>query len=166
MKRKQKMCLGFILAFALWVAGSANAQPTKAVKPLVLRVAEISPSTGTRAVFLQKTCQEIEKLTEGRIKMEIYWSESLVKVKETPKAIQRGICDVGWISPGYHPAEFPLWTHFLSVLYHPQADDAAWISKIGWGIFDISKPLRADMEKLGQTAWFCCPYDSYPLDSK
>jgi TRAP-type C4-dicarboxylate transport system substrate-binding protein len=166
MKRNKKMCLGLLIVFALLIAGSANAQPTKAAKPLILRIAEMSPSTGTRPIFLQRACSEVEKLTDGRIKTEIYWSESLVKVKEIPKAIQRGVCDIGWISPGYHPAEFPLWTHFLAVLYHPQADDAAWLAKKAWEIFDASKALRADMEKMGQIAWFCCPYDSYPMYSK
>jgi TRAP-type C4-dicarboxylate transport system substrate-binding protein len=48
--------------------------------------------------YLKKAGSEVEKLTEGRIKFEIYWSESLVKVKEMPKAIQKGVCDIAWVA--------------------------------------------------------------------
>ena len=152
MKESRKIPWNLTLLTLLLIALPAYAQETKPVKPLVLRVAEMSPATGTRPSFLQKACKEVERLTEGRIKTEIYWSESMVKVKEIPKAIQRGVCDLGWIAASYHPAEFPLWTHFMTVLYHPQADDAAYLARKAWELFDRSKPLRDDMEKIGQTA--------------
>jgi TRAP-type C4-dicarboxylate transport system substrate-binding protein len=44
--------------------------------------------------------------------------------------------------------------------------DAGYITRKGWALFDSSKKLRADFEKLGQTAWFCTPYDSYCLRSQ
>jgi len=135
-------------------------------KPLVLRIAEMSPPAGTRAEFLKKACKEVETLTEGRVKMEIYWSESLVKVKDMPRAIQRGLCDGAWVIAIYTPAEIPLWTHYMVILSHPKGDDAAWMTKKMWELFDASKPLRNDLEKLGQTAWFACPYDSYCMYSK
>lgn len=69
-------------------------------------------------------------------------------------------------SLSYHPAEVPLWTHYRTFLYHPNGDDAGYITRKGWALFDSSKELRADFEKLGQTAWFLTPYDSYPLYSK
>src|SRR3974377_1334841 len=85
--------------FAFWEPllplQSAEANPQ--AKPLVLRIAEMSPPAGTRAEFLKKACKEVETLTEGRVKIEIYWSESLVKVKEMPRAIQRGLCDIAWV---------------------------------------------------------------------
>jgi TRAP-type C4-dicarboxylate transport system substrate-binding protein len=166
MKESRKITWNLTWLTLFWVVLPVYAQETKAVKPLVLRIAEMSPATGTRPAFLQKACKEVERLTEGRIKTEIYWSESMVKVKEIPKAIQRGVCDLGWIAASYHPAEFPLWTHYMMVLYHPQGDDAAYLARKAWELFDRSKALRDDMEKIGQTAWFCCPYDSYPMYSK
>ena len=126
----------------------------------------MSPPTGTRAEFLQKACKEVETLTEGRVKIQIYWSETLVKVKEMPRAIQRGLCDSAWVIAIYTPAEIPLWTHYMVILYHPKGDDAAWLAQKTWELFDNSPPLRAELEKIGQTAWFCCPYDSYCMYSK
>ena len=156
--------LTFSLSFLLLEATLAGAASQN--KPLVLRLAEMSPPTGTRAEFLQKACKEVETLTEGRVKIQIYWSETLVKVKEMPRAIQRGLCDSAWVIAIYTPAEIPLWTHYMVILYHPKGDDAAWLAKKTWELFDNSPPLRAELEKIGQTAWFCCPYDSYCMYSK
>ncbi len=152
----------FLLSFLLFPLYDASAQP----KPLVIRLAEMSPPTGTRAQFLQKACKEVETLTEGRVKVQIYWSETLVKVKEMPRAIQRGLCDAAWVIGIYTPAEIPLWTHYMVTLYHPKGDDAAWLARKTWELVDNSAPLRAELEKLGQTAWFSCPYDSYCMYSK
>jgi TRAP-type C4-dicarboxylate transport system substrate-binding protein len=151
------------LLFGLGVCEKAFAQKGK---PLILRIAIMGSPMGTQAEYLKKATAEVEKLTEGRIKSEIYWSESLVKVKEMPKAIQRGICDIAWTAASYHPAEIPLWTHSRTLLYHPKGDDAAYIARKIWAFFDSSKELQSDFDKIGQTAWFCTPYDSYPLFCK
>jgi TRAP-type C4-dicarboxylate transport system substrate-binding protein len=167
MRRKKLIFLcvfAFVLTFVTETTVIAQAKPP--VKPLVLRFAHLTPPTGTGAEYVQKACREVEKGTEGRVKIDIYWSESLVKVREMPKAVQRGVCDIAWLAPSYHAAEVPLWTHTRTFLYHPRGDDAAYINQKVWEIFDQSKELRADMEKLNQTAWFSTPYDSYPLFSK
>ena len=166
MKKTRKIAWSLTLLFFLIGFPSVYAQEGKAVKPLVLRVADMSPATGTRPAFMMKAGKEVEQLTQGRIKFEFYWSEALVKVKEIPKAIQRGVCDLGWTASTYHPAEFPLWTHQSVFLYHPQGDDAGYLARKNWELFDKCKPLRDEMDKIGQTAWFCCPYDSYVMFSK
>ena len=166
-KRKRRRFAWSLTLLSIFIIPySAYAQEGKPFKPLVLRVADMSPATGTRPAFMMKAAKEVEQLTQGRIKFEFYWSEALVKVKEIPKAIQRGVCDLGWTAATYHPAEFPLGTFFLMFLSHPQGHDATFVVKKGWELFDHSKPFREEMEKLGQTPWFCCPYDSYPMFSK
>ncbi|HSR10472.1 MAG TPA: hypothetical protein VLS90_03440, partial [Thermodesulfobacteriota bacterium] len=119
-------------SFLFFPLPDSSAQP----KPLVVRMAEMSPPTGTRAQFLEKACKEVETLTEGRVKMQIYWSETLVKVKEMPRAIQRGLCDGAWVIAIYTPAEIPLWTHYMTTLYHPKGDDAEWLARKTWELVD------------------------------
>jgi TRAP-type C4-dicarboxylate transport system substrate-binding protein len=114
------MCVGVLLSLvSLFLMEPSGAGAAAPAKPLVLRLAEMSPPTGTRAEFLQKACKEVETLTEGRVKIQIYWSETLVKVKEMPRATQRGLCDISWVIAIYTPAEIPLWTHYMVMLYHP-----------------------------------------------
>jgi len=167
MNRTRWMYMAVLLSLVslfLWEPRGAGA--ASPAKPLVLRLAEMSPPTGTRAEFLQKACKGVETLTEGRVKIQIYWSETLVKVKEMPRATQRGLCDISWVIAIYTPAEIPLWTHYMVILYHPKGDDAHWLAKKAWELFDNSEALRSELEKLGQTTWFCCPYDSYCMYSK
>ena len=165
MKNYKMVCVACVLAATFMITGYADAQSSPG-KPMQLTVADMSPTTGTRAVFFQKAIKEIEQQTDGRIKTDVAWSETLVKVKEAPKAIQRGICDIAWVSPAFHPAEYPLWTHFMTILYHPKGEDAGYINRKAWELCDASKALRGDFEKMGQTAWFMCPYDSYTLYTK
>ncbi len=158
----------FVIASVFILLGVANVQAAsvQAANPMILRAAMMAPATGTGSVFLQKACNEIEKLTQGRIKVEIYWSETLVKVREMPKAIQRGVCDIGWVAGAYNPSELPLWSHYAVVLYYPKGEDAGWIGRKAWEVFDTSKELRAEMENLNQRAWFVYAYDHYALFSK
>jgi TRAP-type C4-dicarboxylate transport system substrate-binding protein len=167
MKKGMKVFLALMVGMMiLWVGIPDPVAAAPRGKPLILRMATSSGAIGTVPDYLKKAANEIERLTEGRLKFEFYWSESLVKVKEMPKAIQRGVCDIAWVAISYHPAEFPLWTHTRTILYHPKGDDAGFISRKAWTLFDSSKDLRTDFEKLGQTAWFLIPYDSYVLFSK
>ena len=41
--------------------------------------------------------EELEKRTGGRIKVQIFWLESLVKGKDMLPAIQSGYTDIGWV---------------------------------------------------------------------
>jgi TRAP-type C4-dicarboxylate transport system substrate-binding protein len=83
-----------------------------------------------------------------------------------PRALKDGICDIAWVGGSNHPAEIPLWTIFTYFLYNPKGDDAAWLVRKGWEFFDNCEPMRKDFERLGQTAWFFIPYDSFALYSK
>lgn len=50
---------------------------------------------------------EVEKRTAGRIKVQYFWSDSLVKWADALPGIQSGIADLAWVSSTYFPAKFP-----------------------------------------------------------
>ena len=50
---------------------------------------------------------EIEKRTNGAVKIKIYWEGVLGKAKENLGLIQQGAIDLAAMSPGYFPAELP-----------------------------------------------------------
>jgi len=52
--------------------------------------------------------KEVEKATNGRVKITIYPAQSLVKAQDTWEAVKAGVCDIGWIFPGYYPGQFDL----------------------------------------------------------
>lgn len=145
----------------LFSSASLAADTPKPGKSLVLRWSDMSPATGLRPEYLKKAAAEVEKATEGRVKIEFYWSNSLVKVKENVRAVQKGIADMAWTASSYHPAEYPIGLASQNVLYAPQGDDAAFIVKKYWEMWDEYKPFRDQLEKWGSTVWFLFPYDSY-----
>ncbi len=51
---------------------------------------------------------EIEKRTDGRVKIKIFWSQSLGKTSDLPDLVQSGGVDMTMLVPGYYPARFPL----------------------------------------------------------
>lgn len=102
-----------IMFFAtiLAVMAGANvldaAQPTK---PLILKFAIWMPahvSHGRAAGWLLK---DIEKKSQGRIKIEYYWANSLVPMKQLIDAVQKGVADIAGINPAYQPGKMPLLT--------------------------------------------------------
>jgi TRAP-type C4-dicarboxylate transport system substrate-binding protein len=52
--------------------------------------------------------QEVEKRTNGRIKIQFFWMESLVKWKDMLQGVGSGIADLGTPAATYHPSDFPL----------------------------------------------------------
>ncbi len=51
---------------------------------------------------------EIEKRTNGKVKIKIFWSESLGKTSDLPDLVSSGGIDMSILVPGYYPARFPL----------------------------------------------------------
>jgi TRAP-type C4-dicarboxylate transport system substrate-binding protein len=85
---------------------------TEVVKPVVLKLTTTAgppPSMG-----LTLTQSEIAELfkerTEGRVEIEIYWSETLASGKETVNALQTGIADIAYLRTFAEPGKVPLCT--------------------------------------------------------
>lgn len=145
---------------------SSIALAAKEQASLTLRWADMSPATGTRPKYLMKAAAEIEKATEGRVKIQFYWSNSLVKVKENVRAVQKGIADMAWAASTYHPAEYPMALASQNMLYAPKCDDAALLTRSHWEMLDEHKPYRDQFEKWGAALWYFFPYDSYGCYAK
>uniref|UniRef100_A0A7V3J9S9 C4-dicarboxylate ABC transporter substrate-binding protein n=1 Tax=candidate division CPR3 bacterium TaxID=2268181 RepID=A0A7V3J9S9_UNCC3 len=169
MKRIKKFYLAaMILIFVIFVFPFPPivSSQTKTSKPLILKFSHMTPATGLQPEYLKRAATEVEKATEGRVKIEFYWSNSLVKVKENVRAVQKGIADMAWTSASYHPAEYAIALASQNVLYAPKGDDAYFIVQKYWEIWDEYKPFRDEVEKWRSTAWFFFPYDSYGCYAK
>ena len=79
-------------------------------KPIVMKVASWMPAHvphGRSGGWLLK---DVEKRSQGRIKFEYYWSNSLVPAKQLIDALQKGVADIAFINPAYQPGKMPLLT--------------------------------------------------------
>lgn len=102
-----------------------TAMPTVTKPTIVLKYADPGPATSSRNMSAEACMKEIERLTGGRVKHELYWSESLAKAKDIYMAIKDGTADVGdatiWV---YHPARTPI-TQYMQLLFVVGGDQYA-----------------------------------------
>ena len=90
----------FALSFA---CTSAVAQEIK------LTLADQNSPTGWGPSHaLQPWVKQVEDATRGRVKIEVYPSQTLIKGVDMWKGVRGGIADIGWCVQGYWPEQTPL----------------------------------------------------------
>lgn len=77
-------------------------------KPIVLKLSSFLPENGTEGKMARWWGTEIEKRTNGRVKIQYYFAESLVKTMDSLSAVSTGIADVQFLAPGYFPTQLAL----------------------------------------------------------
>ncbi len=96
----------FFFLFSLGLGWTFPEALVAADKPIVLKWAEHSaPSVRTRSV--DWWIAEVQKLSGGRVKIEPYLAESLVKAKDMPAAVKAGTVDMATFVVAYYPDRMP-----------------------------------------------------------
>ena len=104
MKRFAIMLVFSILCMPLFV-GSANA----ADKPITLHLAHFLAESITEwTAWDSYFAEEVEKRTNGKVKIVIHWSQSLGKIPDLPELCSRGAVDIISTTPSYTPTWFRL----------------------------------------------------------
>ena len=88
------LAVGAMLTGAVTVASAKNYTFTYATN---------CPENTMRGVAEKQFLEEIETLSDGRIKIMPYWAQSLVKGKEILKSVADGVVDLGFININYYP---------------------------------------------------------------
>ncbi len=87
---------------------------------------------------------ELEKRTNGEVKVRRFWSGSLTKVGEHLSAIADGTSEMSLISPGYYQAELPV-TRGLEWYYRMNRADA--LQQVSKDVYEQFEPLKMEWEK-------------------
>src|SRR5512137_1126575 len=77
-------------------------------KVITIKVANWFPITHKQTPLLESWCKEVEKRTNGKVKVNYYPGGTLVPATQTYDAVTRGISDVGNHVLGYTVGRFPL----------------------------------------------------------
>ena len=77
-------------------------------KPVTLRYSHYVSQNSWHGELNQWWANEVEKRTGGKVKVKIYWMDSLTKIKDGLPSVQSGMAEMGWISSTYHPSQLPL----------------------------------------------------------
>jgi TRAP-type C4-dicarboxylate transport system substrate-binding protein len=110
MKKNGHLALITILAFLLAMTCATTASPVLAAEySKELRLASPMPPQSFAGQMHQWWAKELEKRTNGRVKVKFFWMESLVKWKDMLQGVASGIADVGLVAPTYHPSDLPLY---------------------------------------------------------
>jgi TRAP-type C4-dicarboxylate transport system substrate-binding protein len=90
---------GVILGFAV----------VAAAQPITLTFANQNPDTswsGMKAIA--PWAKQVEEATNGKVKIQIFYSQTLTKGKDAWEATKNGIADISWCFHGYWPGLTPL----------------------------------------------------------
>lgn len=130
-------------------------------KTILLRYSEISPPKGTRPASVKWWVSEVEKRTNGKVKFELYWSQSLLKGKENIHGVGRGVADLGYCAPQYNPSELPLWTFISGFPFAKVSLENVYKAK--WTLYDQEPSLGEELKKKNLKLISIFPYDFYTL---
>ena len=83
-------------------------QAAAPAKPMILKFAGWTPPQHPFSRAGVWIVQEMERRSEGRIKVEYYWSNSLIPAAQLIDALQKGVADIAFINPAYQPGKMPL----------------------------------------------------------
>ena len=100
MKTKIAVLMG---VFALVLTSTSYAQKTYNLKFSY----HTPPKASIVTWVFTPYCEEIEKLSKGRIKITQYAGSSLVKAKDQYDATLSGLCDMSFVDPNETPGRFP-----------------------------------------------------------
>jgi TRAP-type C4-dicarboxylate transport system substrate-binding protein len=122
MKRMLLVCVVAMLVVSLIIGGCAKPEtvpspapsptptPTPAPpKTVTLKATFYQPSTHTTVVHFKEAFADIEKMTDGRVKVDVYDSQTLVKMPETFDALNRGIADFSQVPLPPLRLDIPWW---------------------------------------------------------
>ncbi len=109
---KTRREVGIIMYFIIFaaVAISLVCSPVYSAEQKVvkLRFANFIPATNKINTQIENWCKEVEKRTNGRVKITHFAGGTLVGATQVWDATVKGVCDIGLSMQGYTPGRFPL----------------------------------------------------------
>ena len=103
---------------------------------------------------------EIEKRTQGRVKADVYYAETLAWQRENIDALQSGLADVIFPAPHHAPSKLPLFT----LVNVPGLSDDCWVKN--WAFYELMTTEKAMLDEFA--AFGAIPVGDlyeWPIDS-
>jgi TRAP-type C4-dicarboxylate transport system substrate-binding protein len=110
MKIQKAIILSFVLTVSLIFLPSIS----PAQKQIVLRFAHFLQDTKLNAAE-HYLADEVYKRTNGKVKIELFYGQTLGKATEFLGMLKDGSLDMAGVSHGYYSSQFPLWSATQSI---------------------------------------------------
>jgi TRAP-type C4-dicarboxylate transport system substrate-binding protein len=114
------------------IALLATAAPAQEIK--LTFADQNSPTAWGPSHALQPWLKQVEAATNGRVKIEVFPSQTLIKGIDMWKGVRSGIADMGWCVQGYWPEQTPL-SDAISLPFLP-IKTAEQGSAVLWQLYD------------------------------
>ena len=112
-----------------------------AAQVIKLTLADQNPQTGWGGVeALQPWVKKVEEATKGKVKIDVYYSQTLAKAPDIWNAVKTGVADMGWCFHGYWPDMTPL----ADVITLPSLPikSAEKGSEVLWNFMKSTRPFK------------------------
>lgn len=143
----QKPWLAALTGAALLLTTTAcGATSADEGETFTLKFASYNVPDAAEARTTARWAKEVEEATEGRVKIEFFYQESLLSGVETLPGVADGRADMGFIADAYYPAELPLTTvvGIPFVTSNAEAQGRAFVD-----LYAESEALEAEWENQG-----------------
>jgi len=99
-------------------------------KPISLRLSDHDVCGGLKGEIGTFWIDEIERQTEGKIKIKAYWGGTLFNAEEQLKAISDGVVAIAAVYPDFYPRQLPIFGAFWLFPKGPEKwENISWIYK-------------------------------------
>ena len=133
------------LPFLVIVCAALMIPVSGLAKPKVLRLTTQNSENNLSSVkALRPWIEQVEKASGGKVKIEVYYSQTLAKGKESWKAVTSGIADIGWCPQGYWPGLTPL-TDVITLPGLP-FNNAEKGSELLWRLYSQSPDIQKEFK--------------------
>jgi TRAP-type C4-dicarboxylate transport system substrate-binding protein len=98
------MALAVVMFTAICLVGALSAQPA----PIKIAYSTLFPPTHKIGVMTAEWGKEIERKTNGRVKLVIFYSSTLTTPDKAYDGVVKGVSDAAVFSPSFNVGKFPL----------------------------------------------------------
>lgn len=147
MKQGLSIVIALLLAVSMTLIAGAGPATAAEEKPiLTIKQAEAFPAAGFYYPHLLWWKDQIERRTNGRIAVKIYFGGSLSGWPQALPALQTGLADMAQVCPPYFPSEMPL----SMIVEMVGVSSDLWVSqKAATALANENPYIKAEHEKLG-----------------
>ena len=156
MKRFMVIALSLLFTFGAISAAIPDRCVAAEMKPITLKMANSVPEKSWFGQHHKWWAKEVEKRSGGKIKVKIFWMESLVKWKDALPGIQSGMADMAWVSSTYFPSQLPRYLMLDNIFNYGDDYVAAVLALID--TVDNEPNLKTELEK--ENIILMCPHIS------
>ncbi len=154
---KKFLLIPLMIALLITFSFGITAPVSAAEKTWTLKYHHEMPATGSYHRYgHQPYADAVEKATNGRVKIQIYPMQTLVKAKDAWNANTSGLADIVWTFTAHQPGRFDLFSS-LELPFVVTSAEAG--SKTAWALYEKYPELQAlfhDVKLL--SVWTTAPY--------